>query len=632
MEDKKRQTSLKQISTDSLSLPKSGNQPSIDSINIEPESRKKDRLDLAYVVESLSDIIDSSGTISRQLIITDEEGYVLYQLNITSDTGLDIEEGCCMAVTSSGKNAMGLALANQKAVKVKGEDHSLPTFKHCISMGIPILYENRLIGCAGYILPAETLSAVQSGILDNVIRASLQAAAKMLEARKSLDELHLLKRFFNNLDNSKCNMIVNVNLSIVQLNRQAEIFLGLSKDDLLEHSLDKIIDDLPTNVFSNEMGRNYDGQAIMYTPSGKKPVLAHISPVYSDGDRLVGWHICFDLAISESPVEGETLPKKYELRDIIGKNKQFIKLLGLANAVAKSPSNVLITGESGTGKELFAQAIHNASFCADGPFVAINCAAIPKELIETELFGYVEGAFTGARKKGMQGKFQLAHGGSIFLDEIGDMPLELQSKLLRVLQERTVMPVGGSKPIPVNIRVISATNQKLEQLIALNKFRADLFYRLNVINLRLPPLRERKDDIPLLVQHFLHTLNRKLHKSVLGISNEAIDYLASYDWPGNIRQLENAMETAVNLADDLIDVEHLSFLPQGEIRPAAVNVSSDGQVVSTLEEVEKIEITRALNQCNGNVSQAAMALNIGRATLYRKIKKYKILANICPQE
>lgn len=626
-----KQISSSQVSTQALPGLKCSSsdqdQPLHSPDSQQVQKRKNERMDLAYTVDSLNDIISSTGTLDSELIVTDEQGIVLYLLNSPQESDLAIDLGCDLTLEASGVNALGLALGNRISVKVSGADHNLPSFKDCISLGIPILQGNTLLGCAGYILTAKSLTAVQIGILDNVIRASLQAAAKMLEARKSLDELHLLKEFFNNLDNKQGNMIVDVYLNIIQINRQAEILLGLPKEDLLNNSLDKIIDNLSPDLFGDEVS-DYQRKLFFNTPSGKISIVAHIRPVCSEGDRLVGWHISFDQAPTEPRKGSRITPKKYEFKDIIGQNKEFMKLLGLANAVAKSPSNVLITGESGTGKELFAQAIHNASFCADGPFVAINCAAIPKELIETELFGYVEGAFTGARKKGMPGKFVLAHEGSLFLDEIGDMPLELQAKLLRVLQERSVMPVGGSELIPVNIRVISATNQKLEKLIDKDKFRADLFYRLNVINLHLPSLRYRKDDIPFLVRYFLQMFNYKLNKNISQISKEAIEYLMAYDWPGNIRQLENVIETAVNLAEDAIELEQLSFLAGSRTRPVAGITASDNQGVNTLEEVEKMEIIRALKKCDGNVTQAAIVLNIGRATLYRKIKKYNILSHV----
>ncbi len=582
---------------------------------------------LVYIAESLQEILVSSAAIDRQLIITDEEGCVLYVLNKAAVKSNDIVEGCFLDEASNGLNGLGKALADKKMVKMKGKSHSQAKFKHSISLGIPIIYEDKIIGCVGYILPIGDLDPVQAAILENVIHTSLRAAGKMLESRESLDELHLLKKYFSSMDNNQCNMIVNINLDIIQLNRQAEILLGISKDDLMGHSLYELIDVMPKNVFNSSPDSCFNGQVVMHTSAGKKPFLIDINPVSSEGERLVGWHLSFAPSVMASAKDSKISPRKYEFKDIIGQNKEFIKLLALANAVAKSPSNVLITGESGTGKELFAQAVHYASHCAQGPFVAINCAAIPKELIETELFGYLEGAFTGAHKKGMKGKFIQADEGTLFLDEIGDMPMELQAKLLRVLQERTVTPLGGAKAVPVNIRIISATNQNLEKLIAENKFRSDLFYRLNVINLCIPSLRDRKDDIPLLVRHFINTLNKKLNKNIKGISSEAVNSLMSYNWPGNIRELENTIETAVNLAEDYIEQEHISFLVSHSRPNTPVKIES-GQTAGTLEQVEVNEIIRALNQCNGNVGQAALVLNIGRATLYRKIKKYQITSHV----
>jgi len=250
----------------------------------------------------------------------------------------------------------------------------------------------------------------------------------------------------------------------------------------------------------------------------------------------------------------------------------------------------LITGESGTGKELFAQAIHQASAYSSGPFVAINCAAIPKELIETELFGYVPGAFTGAKKDGNKGKFVQAHGGTLFLDEIGDMPLELQSKLLRVLQERMVTPVGGTNPIPIDIRVISATNQDLEKMIREKTFRSDLYYRLNVINLTIPPLRERKDDIPVLIDYFLDKYAFHIDKGKTRFTKSALQALQHYDWPGNVRELENVVELAVNLPEQEVDRHHL---PE-HITNYDNSHNYENSEFLTLEEMERMQIIKVL--------------------------------------
>lgn len=222
----------------------------------------------------------------------------------------------------------------------------------------------------------------------------------------------------------------------------------------------------------------------------------------------------------------------------------------MAKLAASSVSTVLLNGESGTGKELFAQAIHNASSRRRGPFIAINCGALPRDLIESELFGYDEGAFTGARKGGQLGKFEFANGGTIFLDEIGDMPLETQVKLLRVLQERQITRLGGHKAIPVDIRVIAATNRNLEQLVEQGNFRSDLFYRLNVMSITIPPLRERAEDTVLLTQNMLRKISKKLNKKIVRISTGFFQSIRNYSWPGNVRQLENVLERCINLVDD----------------------------------------------------------------------------------
>jgi len=283
----------------------------------------------------------------------------------------------------------------------------------------------------------------------------------------------------------------------------------------------------------------------------------------------------------------------------------------------------LIQGESGTGKELFARAIHDESSRKHMPFVAINCAAIPESLIESELFGYSDGAFTGALKGGKPGKFEIADGGTIFLDEIGDMPIHLQTKLLRVLQEREVERIGAKYSTPIDVRVIAATHQELEKRIEVKMFREDLFYRLNVIPLLLSPLRERKDDIMPLSKFFLNRYNQKLEKSITDFSDRVQEFFFAYDWKGNIREMENMIEYAVNMCDtDEIDIIHLPerFRQKNVVDPSDIRISN-------LESLEKKEIQKALKQFSRNkegVENMVKALGISRATLYRKIKYYDL--------
>ena len=309
--------------------------------------------------------------------------------------------------------------------------------------------------------------------------------------------------------------------------------------------------------------------------------------------------------------------------DIIGNSTALMEIKNKACIASKSKSTVLIQGESGTGKELFARAIHYQSSRAKGPFIPINCAAIPEQLLESELFGYEEGAFTGAKRGGRAGKFLLATGGTIFLDEIGDMPLHLQSKLLRVLQEQMIEKIGGKDLIPIDIRVIAATNKELEKKVRDGEFREDLFYRINVIPLYIPALRNRREDIPILVQDILRKSNGKLQKNIEEISSEVMTTFMDYPWPGNVRELENTLEYAVNMSSEAIIT--VDCLPKRLLNKVSEQASSVEGAIMSIKELEKREIQKALEAFKyENASAAAHALGLSRATLYRKIKEYKL--------
>ncbi|MFD3157009.1 sigma-54 interaction domain-containing protein [Haloimpatiens sp. FM7330] len=311
--------------------------------------------------------------------------------------------------------------------------------------------------------------------------------------------------------------------------------------------------------------------------------------------------------------------------DIIGTEGCLKEVKIEAQKAAKSSSTVLVLGESGTGKELFARAIHFESDRAKKPFIPINCAAIPEQLLESELFGYEEGAFSGAKRGGKTGKFELANKGTIFLDEIGDMPIHLQTKLLRVLQDRVVERVGGKEFIPIDVRVIAATNKDLENKVLEGEFRQDLFYRLNVIPLNVPPLRERKEDIPILVQYLLNKCNKKLEKNIENFDYNSLEIFMNYDWPGNVRELENTIEYAVNMCSgNLIrDVDLPNRLKNVDRSVAIPNFTE----IIPIKDLEKGEIIKAIKHFGGTkqaITKAAEALGISRATMYRKIKEYEV--------
>lgn len=316
---------------------------------------------------------------------------------------------------------------------------------------------------------------------------------------------------------------------------------------------------------------------------------------------------------------------KYTVERIIGNSEKMQWLKSLATKAAKGNSTILILGESGTGKELFAHAIHNASSRCHGPLIKVNCAAVPENLLEAELFGYDEGAFTGARKGGKPGKFELANGGSIFLDEIGDMTMAMQAKLLRVLQEREIERVGGTKTSKVDVRIIAATNRDLESMIENGEFRQDLYYRLNIITILIPPLRERKEDIPMLCATLLNKINSQFQYGVEGVSPSAMKLLTDYNWPGNVRELENVLERAVNLMDNdtFIESQHLPPLLK-KTHKSQETEEKDKNLAGILGDTEKEAIYKALEAAGGNKSKAAKLLGIHRSGFYQKLQKYNI--------
>ncbi|UWG97818.1 sigma 54-interacting transcriptional regulator [Dehalobacter sp. DCM] len=318
--------------------------------------------------------------------------------------------------------------------------------------------------------------------------------------------------------------------------------------------------------------------------------------------------------------------------DIIGDSKQFKNTVALAKQLAFSPENILLIGESGTGKELFAQAVHN-TYCPHGPFIALNCGALPRNLIESELFGYESGSFTGANRSGRPGKIELAHGGTLFLDEMGDMPYEIQSVLLRVLEDKRVTRIGGQSSRKVDFRLIAATNQDLRQMVKEKMFREDLYFRLSVLRINIPPLRDRKDDIELLCRYFLNQYCRKLKLEIPDISPEVLQILYAYTWPGNVRQLENAIIYSVNISrGETILTEHLPLEITEDIMSEKPRLfkeiispsSNDSNDKLSLEEAEKQAIEAVFLKSDKNVSLTARILGISKTTLYRKLRKYRL--------
>jgi len=318
---------------------------------------------------------------------------------------------------------------------------------------------------------------------------------------------------------------------------------------------------------------------------------------------------------------------RYSCEDIISQSHKMQNLFAILPNIAESNTTVLIEGESGTGKELFARAIHNLSFRKDKPFVAVNCGALPDTLLESELFGYKAGAFTDAKKDKL-GRFALAQGGTIFLDEIGDISASVQVKLLRVLQEKTYEPVGAVATVKADVRIITASNKKLDELVKEGKFRDDLYYRINVMKLELPPLRDRKEDISLLVDHFINKFNRLHNKNICCVTNEVTAALLAYDYPGNVRELENIIEHCFVLCEG--EIIEAKYLPSS-VRPALKTKSTQDSEPATIKQMEIILITQALRRNNGNKTATAKELGIDKSTLFRKMKTFDIKPKSYPK-
>jgi Transcriptional regulator containing PAS, AAA-type ATPase, and DNA-binding domains len=426
---------------------------------------------------------------------------------------------------------------------------------------------------------------------------------------------------------------VDHNRKINHINSEAARILNLDPDEAIGVSFEPFLGKQQNIISALTQGNTIDyKEALIKNKIAEQPFLLSIKPVLDNEKNNVGAVLRLSYpdkinALVNSRA-GANAPFKFE--HIIGEcdAMQIVKEQG--KRFAKTSENVLLAGESGTGKELFAQAIHN-EYRPRGPFIAINCAAMPRNLIESELFGYEGGTFTGAERNGKPGKIELANGGTLFLDEIGDMPFEIQAVLLRVLEDKQVMRLGGQRYTKVDFRLIAATNQDLYKLIDQKLFRQDLYYRLSILKIELPPLRHRDADILLLCRYFIESYCQKRGIGVPELSNAVKKRILEYDWPGNVRQLENAMISSINMArDNIIDLPHLpreilgGNLPEHLTETGMFSAPKDGKEAISIRDAEIATITRALKRSEKNMALAADLLGIGKSTLYKKVKEYDL--------
>lgn len=508
--------------------------------------------------------------------------------------------------------------------------NSVAKCKEFAQVCCPIIVDETIVGIMGLIAFDEKQKGIilenKTNLLDFLNRMSELIASKILENRKTR-KVNLMARELEILLNSMDIGVISSdeNGVVLRHNLIAEEMFNLNRETASVKNIIEIIEGVSIpeirenrcHIHNNEFSYQCRGNSYRGYYNAK--------PIMID-DRVTGFIFTFnkinELIKVVNDISSSNMVITFE--DIIGNSTSLETVKKYAKRISSGASTVLIQGESGTGKELFARAIHYTSDRRNKPFVAINCSAIPENLIESELFGYEEGAFTGARKGGKIGKFELANKGTIFLDEIGDMPLNLQTKLLRVLQENIIERVGGNTSIPVDVRIIAASNKLLEKKVMECEFREDLFYRLNVIPIHLPPLRARLEDIELLADAFLHKFNQKLYRSIEGIDLAVFELFKNYKWPGNVRELENVIEYSVNMSSD--NLIKLVDLPRRlKETESSENIMSEITLIP-LRDLEKNEIEKALRiygTTNEGIENAAKALGISRATIYRKLKSYE---------
>ena len=546
------------------------------------------------------------GSINYTVLLGDNDGYIIEAIGdapfMSKAQKVHLSAGADWREEVRGTNAIGTALRDNAPISVFGWEH--------------FVQDNQFLAC--WAAPIQNTQGTPIGVLDisgetspdrQKILSIAMMGANMIEKNLRLFELESQLKFYKEGFELASKLLrqgflaIDRNGIITNINPLGAALLGRSAESIIGH--------LASDIFSSPKGWMLSGQSLdlRIKDNAGKAISSHLTRVVNDAGQSLGAvgtvQVLEDTPLSSSLWIGHSAPTH--------------RTLERASKVAATHSSVLIHGESGTGKEIIARTIHQLSPRSKGPFVALNCASLSSTLIESELFGYVEGAFTGARRGGKPGKFELADKGTIFLDEIGDMPLNVQIALLRVIQEKEVSRVGDTKALKIDVRVLAASHKDLSVLVASDKFRLDLYYRLKVVTLELPPLRERTEDIQDLVPYFIRKACTSFGSPILGIEPEVYSYLIAHPWPGNVRELENCIESMVALAEG--PVITVADLPD-ELRQPLSKRETDPEPL--LNQQTKHAILYALTQTKGKIAPAAKLLGIGRNTLYRKIKELDI--------
>lgn len=581
------------------------------------DSRELINIAVPYI-EMINSSIDDKEFI---IVLTDEKGCILYitgdEIIVQEFKKLNLIVGAYMDEKSIGTNAMGTAIEEDKPVQITAEEHYIEAFQTLTCSAAPI---HNASGCIIGTLNLTGASSKKHPHTLGMVMIGVKAIENEIHKNKNSKVLMETYNYMESLiDNiSKGIIMVDTYGIIRNINTLGADIFNKEKLDVIGKSIENIVPDFKNIIMILEDEKEHKKEIKLKHFCQYKTVLTFKAIKLKE--KVIG-----TLILMQEEKDAEKVKNTgafYNFDDIIGESAAIKNVITNCKLIANSPSTVLIQGESGTGKEILAQAIHNYSHRRNNNFVAINCGAIPENIIESELFGYEDGTFTGGKKGGKNGKFELAHEGTLFLDEIGEMPIDMQVKLLRVLQEGRITRLGGDKEIPVDVRVIAATNRDLKEEIKKGKFREDLYYRLCVIPVVLPPLRERRGDVTRLIQFFLRVKALKIDKSVPILDEGLYESLIHYNWPGNIRELENCIENIVNLGGKI----SFDLFSKEQTATDIDNTGDDELQISTcnLEEIEKRVIEKAIKLYDKNMTKVAVALGISRNTLYLKVKKYAI--------
>ncbi len=574
-------------------------------------------------MRTIYDLVYGSGFI---VVLANPEGYILEivgDLNIVLSVQRgNFVPGACWSEEKAGTNGLGTVIHTGKSLQVFACEHFCRVAHRWTCSGSPIFDPaGKLAGVIDMTGPYDKAHPHTLGM----VVAAARAIENELRARQALADSDMADKFKKTvissipealitIDNQGCISLINENAKKMFKVRSPDV-IGKNLGEIFPDSNDSMINVIHSNesLIDSEIAIKQDGNTISYTLS--------INPILSSNDQVTGKILIFnELKRAKNLVTSMIGAKaNFTFADVIGNHPKFIETVEQAHMASLVNSNVLLLGESGTGKDVLAQSIHNNGSRRSGPYIAINCAAIPRDLIASELFGYSEGAFTGSRRGGNPGKFELADGGTIFLDEIGETPLELQASLLRVIEDKTIMRIGGKHATRVDVRIIAATNKNLKEEVKRGMFRDDLYYRLNVFTINMVPLRERKEDIKILLEYFINKNGNGMGKKISGVDELVLRKFLEYNWPGNIRELQNVIERMMNMAPS--NVLTVALVPP-EIMENRHPVFHAQEIVSPKD--HERELIERMVRSGMPKREIATKLKIARSTLYRKLERYGI--------